>query len=297
MRITDYTLSQQLLYQFGNSSQALSKSYSELSSGQKIVKPSDDPTQASYVLSQQSDLRRNSQFLSNVTRADQLSTVTYANVKNLKDLVTRASELGTKITDLSDATVFTANKTEVNGLIEQAIQLMNTQQNGEYIFAGTKSTTSPITVTRDTNGTATAVAYAGGSTASSIAVSENISVTPYSSATQNQQIIDTINHLITLRDAMEDNDASAVRTATATITDDEDLIINQMSDHATVQSRLDLLSAQLKTSATATTTEISARADVDIAEATVRYNMMQNAYQASIAAGSKMLSVSLLDYL
>lgn len=297
MRITDYTLSQQLLYQFGNSSQALSKSYSELSSGQKIVKPSDDPTQASYVLSQQSDLRRNSQYLSNVTRADQLSTVTYASIKSLKDLVTRATELGTKITDLSDASAFTANKTEVNGIIEQAIQLMNTQQNGEYLFGGTKSNASPITVTRDTSGNATAVSYAGGSSSSSILVSENITVSPYSSATQNQEIVDTITHLIALRDAMNSNNASAVRTATTTVTNDEDLIINQMSDHATVQSRLDLISDQLKTSASATTTEISARADVDIAEATVRYNMMQNAYQASIAAGSKMLSVSLLDYL
>jgi flagellar hook-associated protein 3 FlgL len=297
MRITDYSLSQQLLYNVNNVQQGLAEAYQQISTGQKLTNPSDDPSTVSHVFGQESALRSNAQYLKNLARANSVSTITYSAVSGLKDIVVSAEQLGIKSGSITSAADFTTNANQVNNLIEQAVDLLNTKNNGQYVFSANATGTAPLTVTRDANGKATAVAYAGSTSGSSFEVNDGVSLSPYSTPTQNQQLTSVINHLIALRDAMNNKDAAAVSTANTTLTSDEDVVLGQISAHAALQSRVELIQTQIKQSSTATDTEISALADADIAAATVRYNQMQNSYQAAISAGGKLMSTSLLNYI
>ena len=296
-RITDYMVSQQMLYQLGNVSSNLSQAYQQLSSGQKLTNSSDNPSEVSAIFTDESSLRNNVQYDDNLTRANEVSTSTYSNVSSLKDIVVNAETLATTSQGTGGASVNSANATSVNGLIEEALQLGNAKQNGEYLFSGDTTNTQPFTVTRDASGNVTGVTYSGSSNSSSFSVSDGVKLSPYSTPAQNQQIADVITHLISLRDAMTSNSSSDITTASSSLSTDEDNVINQMSTGANIQSRIQLMQGQIQKSSAATYSTISAKASTDIAQATIQYNAMTNAYQAAITAGAKVMQTSLLTYL
>jgi flagellar hook-associated protein 3 FlgL len=77
----------------------------------------------------------------------------------------------------------------------------------------------------------------------------------------------------------------------------EDRILTALSRAGTIQYRLETAMKDLEARYEATEQLISVDADVDFAEATIRLNRAQTAYQAAIQSGANIQSRSLLDYL
>jgi len=77
----------------------------------------------------------------------------------------------------------------------------------------------------------------------------------------------------------------------------EDAVLSALSRQGTVQYRLETAMKDLETRYEATEQLISKDADIDFAEATVRLNRAQMAYQAAIQSGAMIQSNSLLDYI
>jgi hypothetical protein len=77
----------------------------------------------------------------------------------------------------------------------------------------------------------------------------------------------------------------------------EDKLLSMISRAGSVQYRLETVSKDHADRYDASEQLISKDADVDFAEATVRLNRTQMAYQAAIQSGARIQSYSLLDYL
>jgi flagellar hook-associated protein 3 FlgL len=77
----------------------------------------------------------------------------------------------------------------------------------------------------------------------------------------------------------------------------EDTVLSALSRQGTVQYRLETAMKDLEVRYEATEQLISKDADIDFAEATVRLNRAQMAYQAAIQSGAMIQSNSLLDYI
>jgi flagellin-like hook-associated protein FlgL len=77
----------------------------------------------------------------------------------------------------------------------------------------------------------------------------------------------------------------------------EDKLLSAMSRAGSIQYRLETAMKDLAVRYEATEQLISTDADVDFAEATIRLNRAQTAYQAAIQSGANIQSRSLLDYL
>lgn len=77
----------------------------------------------------------------------------------------------------------------------------------------------------------------------------------------------------------------------------EDTVLSALSRQGTVQYRLETVMKDLETRYEATEQLISRDADIDFAEATVRLNRAQMAYQAAIQSGAMIQSNSLLDFI
>jgi flagellar hook-associated protein 3 FlgL len=77
----------------------------------------------------------------------------------------------------------------------------------------------------------------------------------------------------------------------------EDTILSALSRAGTIQYRLETAMKDLEVRYEGTEKLISTDADIDFAEATVRLNRAQMAYQAAIQSGARIQSNSLLDYL
>jgi flagellar hook-associated protein 3 FlgL len=296
MRVTQYGISEQFKNQVGSLLAKQQKYYNQVTTGQKLTVASDDPAAMARVMSMQTDLNAATQYGKNLSRAQEVSTVSYQNIDNLKDMVVRAQELATSTDDLTTDAEYSANTAELNQLIEQALQLGNAKYQGDYLFSGNATATTPFVATRDSSGNVTGVTYAGSTSVSSFEIADGVQLSPYSSPTQNSQISSIIGTLVGLRDALAANDSTAVRAIQPQLLTDEDTVIAQLSDFAADQARIELTQKQHENYAASLGTQISGEVDVDAAQAIVQYNQSMNSYQAALSAGARMMQTSLLDY-
>ena len=107
----------------------------------------------------------------------------------------------------------------------------------------------------------------------------------------------TFTALVELRAAMNDNDTQAISAAGGRL----ETVLKQMQEaqgRAAAQARaMDGRSARIDSEVTATRILLSDVRDVDVAEAVVRFQQLQTALQANLVTASRVMSLSLLDYL
>lgn len=165
MRITTNLIFDQNFRAINNSQSELSDIQTQLASGKKLLRPSDDPVGASQVIRLSEEINKITQYKRNndlVTNALELQETT---LRGINDVANRARVLtvqsGNGILSSADKQAVGA---EIEQLRNQVIDLMNTQNaSGEYIFSGYQSasqafefnpadTTNPIAFVGD-NGT------------------------------------------------------------------------------------------------------------------------------------------------
>lgn len=160
MRIATSTLYDQQIGAIDNLSSQQAQFGNELSTGKQLNVPADNPTQIAQDLQLRTDIAQANQTSKNISDAtSQLNTVDGA-LNTLSDIVQKARSLA--IEGSSDA-VSPAQRqdiaSQVDGLLNEAIGIGNTQYGGKYVFAGTNApTTPPVT---GTGSPVSAVAFGG----------------------------------------------------------------------------------------------------------------------------------------
>jgi flagellar hook-associated protein 3 FlgL len=297
MRVTFNTYSDLLLPQLNQQGTATAKLQAQISSGQNVSQASDDPQTAQHILDLQNQGAQMQQFYQNSSTALTLNESTYSAVDGLRQVADRASQISLKGNSLTAPGAFDSYGAEVNQLIEQAMTSANQKLNGNALLGGTKTDAAPFTATRDSSGNITAVNYVGAATAPAIPVDASTSITPQTDGTTNQGFADFMNQLVSLRDALQNHDPTAVTTAGTAIGTSDDSMVNTLGGLGAQQSRLQALQDSYTTQFTDLSSRISSYNDVDITQAAVQLSKSQTAYQASIQAAAKIMSHSLLDYL
>lgn len=309
MRVSNNANHDALISQIHSLSRRQADLHTQIATGQRVTRPSDDPLAMSRAMDAQSDQRRLHQFSSNLGRAQEISEVTFKSTDQMKDILVRARELATLSDELDGAEGLDAYAIEVNALIEQALQVSNGKFRGEYLFASTKTATQPYNAARDASGDITAVDYFGvaagpaaGEPAQGVQfnVSEDTRLSPYAEREQNELFRDIMNNLVGLRDALRAGDVPAIRTleqAPGGLAEVEDSLITAMSSIGATQTRLEGVEAQNTLRSTELEERVSREVDADLAETIVRLNQTQTAYQAALQSGSRILRQSILDYI
>jgi flagellar hook-associated protein 3 FlgL len=280
------------------------KALTQLSTGQRISAPSDDAPAMQRILNLRTEKKQNQQFHRNATDGLEKSKVSFSSLEQIKDLLVRASELAAGVNGASSPNEYFAKSSEINQLIEQGLNVGNTKLRGSYLFAADSPENPAFTATRDSQNKITAITYAGSQNDSAIRIGEDTEIKVGSSVPENEKIETVLNKLIALRNAM---DAPASATKSETVigmrgqgTDNldqlENDILSSISRAGTIQYRLETAMRDLEVRYEATEQLISKDADVDFAEATVRLNRSQMAYQAAIQSGAMIQRNSLLDY-
>lgn len=121
----------------------LFKTQQQISTGKKILQPSDDPLASAQIIKLKQEIARNDQFQSNIELTDRrlrLQEITlnqlFTEGIRLKELTIQAGSAA--LTESDQA----ALATEVDEIIKQMFGLMNTQDvQGEYLFSGFKGNT------------------------------------------------------------------------------------------------------------------------------------------------------------
>jgi flagellar hook-associated protein 3 FlgL len=297
MRIATNSASEAVLVQLTKLNARQSQLQTQISTGQRIFQPEDDPAAVGRLLGLETERRQIDQFTKNASRALEVSQASYAGIQEIKKISDRAGEVATLGAGAASPDAFRAYAKEVNQLIEQALQLGNTRFRNDYLFAGTAVTTTPFVETRNGAGEITSVAYAGNATQTNVQLSEYSSIAPGSSGATNTGLRDFINNLVALRTALNTGTSSAVSAAQPAIETSENLLVNALSEHGAIELRIEVSKKQQVGRGQDLERLVSNEADADIASSVVRLSQTSTAYEAALSSATKILQMSLLDYL
>jgi flagellar hook-associated protein 3 FlgL len=118
----------------------------QLSTGKKLLTPSDDPGAAARIIDLNQSIKQTEQYQSNINAARQRLDLESGVLQNATDILHRIKELGVQGLNAtyspSDRIIIA---TEMESLNENLVGMANTRNaNGEYLFSGFKSTTQPF---------------------------------------------------------------------------------------------------------------------------------------------------------
>ena len=148
LRITPQITVSNAVYNAQQQTNQLATLQQEASTGITIQQPSDNPIGAMQVLADQTQNSQLSTYQQNVSDAQAKLNSSVSTLNQVSNLLTQAKDLALQGSNTTNTpTAYLALGSQVNSILNEVIQLANTQQNGEYLYGGTASTqTTPFTV-------------------------------------------------------------------------------------------------------------------------------------------------------
>lgn len=137
MRITNTMLIKDMLWNANNNLNAMAKRQTEMSSGKRIHRPSDDPVGVTQVLKYKTDIREAEQYKKNVEDALGWLEVSETSLNSVKDILQRVRELSVQAANDSNAPEDKQKiAIEMNQLMKEVIVTGNATSAGRFIFSG-----------------------------------------------------------------------------------------------------------------------------------------------------------------
>jgi flagellar hook-associated protein 3 FlgL len=297
MRITNSTVSDNIVSQIQQLGSQQAKLQTQVATGQRLFQPEDDPASVGRVLDLQSEQRSIAQFQNNAGRALEISQASFSGLQGIKTVSDRATQLATLGSGTLNPSQTQAYASEVNQLIEQTLQLTNSKFGNDYLYAGTAVSTAPFVAARDLQGNVTNVTYAGNASQQSIPLSETATITPNTNGTTNLNLRDFLNQLVSLRDALNTGAGPAITSAQTNLITSEDHLVSALAEHGGIQARIEANQDQQKDRVTDLEKLVSGETDIDLPTSIVKLQQTQTAYQAALQSAASIMRISLLDYI
>jgi len=238
-----------------------------------------------------------------------------ANQADLQD--TQLTQLSTLASQLQqDITTSVANKdgstlmSQAQSIFDQAVQILNSQDaNGNYIYAGGKSDTPPVTVTTLSQLTAlpsASAAFANGTQKATVQVGSNETVQVGVLASDvGTQLLQTLQDVANFNNGPNGNFGSSLTSAQATFLSNEiptaqsasQTVNDAAGANGEVYQQLQSAVTQQQSMSTLYQGFVSDIQNVDMATASSNLSQNQVALQAALEVTSQLGSISLLNYL
>ena len=310
MRVTSNSFPTALQYQLESLATKQARLQSQAATGQRFKAPSEDPRATRKVLELQQETRRLTQYNENIDLSNEKLNSIYGAVQALKKVSDRAGELAAMVDDMKSKDQLAAYRQEINQLIEQSVQIANTNNQFGYVFAGTRSNAEAYEVSRNEAGEISGVSYQGTTDTVGIEIAKGSSLSvqmPGSNTSESgvQGLFETregsfFQHLIELRDKLDGGtreDVAYIReTVAKNLMKDESNVIYHISRVGALEARLETAKTMGSRRITAANEFVSKEVDADLAKTLVKLNEIQTAYLAALKSGATIMNQSLLDY-
>jgi flagellar hook-associated protein 3 FlgL len=292
MRITNNLITRGTLYTLQRSLQAVDEAQHRTTTGLRVEKVSDDPLAASSILGATSSLRALEQYQRNIGRGTSRLAAEEQVLNSLTDTLARAKELATQhASSTSNAQWRTAAATEVAQLQQYVIQLGNMRHEGEFLFGGDQSDVAPVT-------SATPPYLAAPPTGTRRAeISSNQYVQTTHNATDVFLDSGVMAALDQLQTALVNDDMQAIGVSMTAVDAAYNQVQSLLGDVGAFQAQLDVTAANINA------VDVSLRAfrsdlqDADVEKSITELVSRQTAYQAAMMTTSRVLGLSLANYL
>jgi len=144
-RVTQTLLNNTIMSNLNRSVEKLMDIQSKLSSGKRLTSPSDDPVGTASAIRLRAGLSETQQLLRNIDQGETQLNTTDNVLNDMNKLLLRAQELAIGQANVTaDANTRTAVSKEINALLNQFVDLLNTRIGNRYIFAGNRTLATPF---------------------------------------------------------------------------------------------------------------------------------------------------------
>jgi flagellar hook-associated protein 3 FlgL len=279
------------------SDQNLQTALQQLSSGQRVSVPSDDPAASATLVRLQAQAATVDQYTTNaqsaLSQAQESDSVISSVVSTLNSAITIGTEGANGTTSTSDRQ---ALATQIQGLLSNVVSLANTTYQGVSLFGGTVSGTAAFTADSSSS---TGYKYNGNNGVNQIQVGETLSVQaniPGSTLFDNSSG-SVLGALSGLANALQSGSSADIGTATAAVTTALNYVTAQ---HTVYGNTINQLQSQETFLASDTVTLTSAQTSlvgIDTATAAENLSQAETSNSAILTASARVLQNNLLDYL
>ena len=305
MRITNALITRDIISRLAANSSKLAAAQDRVSTGLRVQTMSDDPTAGSAIMQASSGMRAIEQFRTNVQGVGSDLDAEDTALDQLGTLLQRAKELAVGESG-SNASVQTrqAAAQEVKALLAQAVQIGNTKVGDAYLFGGAnspgsapfdgaQSATVPLYVSIPSGGVAPqlpqgirSVEIAAGQTMQGAHDGDTLLV--------QTGVLQSLHDLYT---ALSSGSTTGIATALPEVDNAFDSVQSLVGDVGARRNQVDSVDASLQAFQGNLKSLKSGLSEVDMEQAITEMVSRQTAYQAAMMASSKVMGMSLTDYL
>jgi flagellar hook-associated protein 3 FlgL len=303
MRVTNSMVTRGLTARMMENQRLLAEAQERVATGKRVRKMSDDPTAGSSIMQSSGQLRALEQYKRNVGAVGSRIDAEESALDQLGQLMTRAKELGVgQLGSTANADSRLAAAAELRQLLEQAVQLGNQRFGGDYLFGGTTAQERvPLDVTQTGAAPRFAPLVAGvpAPPSGALRVESGAGQTitgPHDGATV---FLDTgaLDALYDLAQGLEANDPTAIGAAMGDLDAAFAGVQTLVGEIGARQNQVDMVTSQLEALAANLDSFRSDLSEVDMEQAITDMVARQTAYQAAMLASSRVMGLSLTDYL
>jgi flagellar hook-associated protein 3 FlgL len=301
MRISTNFIQQQSVEAMLRQQTELAKTQQQVSTGERIQTPSDDPVAAVRILGIERDLNLTQQYQGNADAAENKLSVTDGILTSAADIMQRIRELAVQgLNDSNDPNARQGIAEEIRQLNETLVSLANTTDaNGEYLFSGYQSNTQafdPSTYAYNGDSGQRNLRVGGGYLVEISEPGDQIFIsTNLDSSTQ--AIFQTIEDFATALDNDSVNTAPNNGDFLTNMDTALDQVYNARTRLGTRMNAIDQQRAVNEASIASLENNLSQLKDLDYAEAITRLNQQSVGLQAAQQAYVKVQGLSLFNFI
>ena len=286
----------------------IARTQEQLSTGLRINRPSDDANGFQQARQLEILQERFTHFEDSITSARSWLGTAQNNLDSLSEVFSEIYQEGVRSLN---STLADDEREEVAQLMEKlfenVVELLNAQNNNEYVFSGTRTSVKPFSVDAldPTSDNAGVVYYGntdnihrqigpGSSLEINLSGEQVWSVDNDLDGTTDFTITESIQSFI---DALRANDTEAMSSSLSQIQDSRDHIINQTSSLGSIINRLEISENQLADASVIIAQQQSELEDTDFAETILEFQRAQTSLQTSLQVTSSVLQLTLLNFI
>ena len=294
----DPSLSASVEYEIDNSEQALQTAFQQVSTGQRVNQPSDDPAASAAYTQLQTQSANVDQYTTNAESALSQAQTADGVLTSVVSLLNQAVSLGTEgANSTSSATDRKSIATDIQGVLSQVVGLANTTYQGISLFGGTVSGKGAV-FTADPN-SASGYTYNGNSGVNQIAVGDTLTV---QANVPGNTVFDSPNAsaltaLSDLQKALTSGTSAEIGTATTEVTTALNHVTEQHTVYGNTINQLTAQETYLSQEKVTLTSSATSLIGIDAATAAENLSQAEVSNSSVLAAAAKVIQNSLLNYL
>ncbi len=298
MRITMNTMYNQINTDLSRLVEKQAQTNASISSGKIYRRPSDEPVALTHALNIRNSISETDQFKKNIKYGQGWVRATETAMTQIQDRVMRAKTLAVKAAnDSQNAESRDAIASEIQAILKEVVALGNTKMGNRYVLAGTRTKDygpdeAPFVLNGDGS-----VTYNGNREDLNISVAsgirQKINLDGHTAMVQSG----IFEALDLLYDSLKSNNQQDIEAALGDIDQGLEYVNQQVSQLGALANSLDNKNEMALSLNLTNKERLSDIEDTDIIEAINNLKAQEVSYQAALAAASKVMNLSLVDYI